>query len=109
MINTIENNNNIKKKNKHKHSIQCLNCGYKGHTISTCNYPITSYGIICYYIKNREIKYLMIQRKDTLCYCEFIRGRYKIDDINYQVISGHHRLAILKYLKYKKIKVVLFV
>tara|TARA_Y100000389_G_scaffold122321_1_gene119679 strand:+ start:371 stop:1234 length:864 start_codon:yes stop_codon:yes gene_type:complete len=81
MINTIENNNNIKKKNKH--SIQCLNCGYKGHTISTCNYPITSYGIICYYIKNREIKYLMIQRKDTLCYCEFIRGRYKIDDINY--------------------------
>ena len=25
----------------------------------------------------------MIQRKDSLCYIEFIRGKYKINDINY--------------------------
>ena len=26
----------------------------------------------------------------------------------YNVLSGHHRIAILKYLKYSKIKVVVF-
>ena len=54
-----------------------------GHTIKSCNYPITSYGIICYCKINNEIKYLMIQRKDSLCYIEFIRGKYKMNDINY--------------------------
>jgi 8-oxo-dGTP pyrophosphatase MutT (NUDIX family) len=87
MIQTIKNTNNLNDTNKikyyNKRSIQCLNCGYKGHTIKTCNYPITSYGIICYYINNGNIKYLMIQRKDSLCYCEFIRGRYKMNDLNY--------------------------
>ena len=63
--------------------IQCLNCGYYGHAIKTCNYPITSYGILCYYIQNNNIKYLMIQRKDSLCYIEFMRGFYNINNINY--------------------------
>ncbi len=31
------------------------------------NYPITSYGYLCYYIDiNDDIKYLMIQRKDSI-------------------------------------------
>jgi 8-oxo-dGTP pyrophosphatase MutT (NUDIX family) len=62
---------------------QCLNCGIYGHTIKNCNYPITSYGIICYYIQNNKIKYLMIQRKDSLCYVEFLRGYYNLDNIKY--------------------------
>ena len=62
---------------------QCLNCGNYGHTIKNCNYPITSYGIMCYYIKNSKIKYLMIQRKDSLCYVEFLRGYYDLDNIKY--------------------------
>lgn len=85
MINTINYNNIVRHQytyNKNK-NIQCLNCGFYGHTIKSCNYPITSYGIICYCKINNEIKYLMIQRKDSLCYIEFIRGKYKMNDINY--------------------------
>ena len=64
--------------------IQCLNCGHYGHTIKSCNYPTTSYGILCYFVQtNKKIKYLMIQRKDSLCYVEFMRGFYKLDNINY--------------------------
>lgn len=64
--------------------IQCLNCGYYGHAIKTCNYPITSYGILCYFVENnKNIKYLMIQRKDSLCYIEFMRGFYDLNNISY--------------------------
>ena len=83
--NNIFHNNTIDKQyvNKNK-NIQCLNCGFYGHTIKSCNYPITSYGIICYSkTTNNEIKYLMIQRKDSLCFIEFIRGKYKMNDVNY--------------------------
>ena len=48
MLETIKNNNKLKT-NNYK-NLQCLNCGYYGHAIKTCNYPITSYGILCYYI-----------------------------------------------------------
>ena len=33
--------------------IQCLNCGHYGHAIKTCNYPITSYGILCYFVEKQ--------------------------------------------------------
>tara|TARA_B110000091_G_scaffold209971_1_gene252010 strand:- start:683 stop:1564 length:882 start_codon:yes stop_codon:yes gene_type:complete len=71
-----------KKTNKYT-KLQCLNCGYYGHIIKTCNYPITSYGILCYIVKDNNIKYLMIQRKDSLCYIEFMRGFYELDNIPY--------------------------
>lgn len=67
-------------------NIKCLNCGFYGHTCKNCNYPITSYGLICTKFVNNKINYLMIQRKDTLCYTEFIRGKYNIENISY--ISG---------------------
>ena len=77
-----KNNNNNKK--EYKKTIECLNCGILGHTIKTCNYPITSYGIVCYYINNKkEIKYLLIQRKDSLCYIEFIRGKYDLTNLDF--------------------------
>jgi 8-oxo-dGTP pyrophosphatase MutT (NUDIX family) len=85
MINTINTNIILSKTHSHNRNknIQCLNCGFYGHTIKSCNHPITSYGIICYKKFNNEIKYLMIQRKDSLCYIEFIRGKYKLCDIKY--------------------------
>lgn len=66
----------------------CLNCSNKGHIYKTCNHPIISYGIICFkkYIdENNEVsfKYLMVQRKDSLAYVEFIRGKYQIEKKNY--------------------------
>jgi|TARA_B110000259_G_scaffold187844_1_gene243591 8-oxo-dGTP pyrophosphatase MutT (NUDIX family) len=88
------NNNSYNKNNKFQ-NIQCLNCGFYGHGIRTCNYPITSYGIICYLKKNENIEYLMIQRKDSLCYIEFLRGRYKPENMNYL-------LKLFKYITPKE-------
>lgn len=69
--------------NKNYNKKQCINCGTFGHTIKLCNSPITSYGIICYTIIDNTIKYLMIQRKNSITYIEFIRGKYSLDDVDY--------------------------
>ena len=61
----------------------CRNCGLTGHIYKNCLHPIISFGIICYKIDNGEIKYLMIQRKDSLSFMEFIRGKYETTDIEY--------------------------
>ena len=37
---------------------------------------ITSYGIISYTVADKEIKYLLICRKDSLGFIEFVRGKY---------------------------------
>ena len=69
-----------------KRDTQCINCGTYGHTSKYCNFPTTSYGVICYKISNikpKTLKYLMIQRKDTLCYVEFLRGKYEIENKDY--------------------------
>tara|TARA_B000000437_G_scaffold137607_2_gene99969 strand:- start:6773 stop:7603 length:831 start_codon:yes stop_codon:yes gene_type:complete len=61
----------------------CRNCGITGHLYKDCIHPIMSFGIICYKIENKQIKYLMIQRKDTLSFMEFVRGKYNLNDIEY--------------------------
>jgi len=61
----------------------CRNCGLNGHIYKNCPHPIISFGIICYKIENNEIKYLMIQRKDSLSFMEFKRGKYEINNIEY--------------------------
>ena len=55
----------------------CNNCGNYGHLFYNCKKPITSLGIIAYrYHVNGNIEYLMVQRKDTLGYVDFLRGKY---------------------------------
>lgn len=61
----------------------CRNCGVNGHLYKDCPHPIVSFGIICYRVENNVIKYLMIQRKDSLSFMEFVRGKYCITDMNY--------------------------
>ena len=51
----------------------CNNCGNYGHLYKNCRHPILSYGILLY---NTESKVLMIERKDSLSYIEFMRGKY---------------------------------
>ena len=57
----------------------CNNCGTKGHIFYQCKQPITSVGIIVF-IKNADglNEYLMIRRKDSIGYVEFMRGKYNI-------------------------------
>jgi len=89
-------------------NVYCVNCGEKGHVVRSCNGPITSFGIIAFkivynkrdemYDKNVDlakivessrsnendtypkIKFLMIQRKDTMGYIDLVRGKYPDDN-----------------------------
>ena len=61
----------------------CRNCGLNGHIYKNCPHPIISFGIICYKIEKNEVKYLMIQRKDSLSFMEFVRGKYDISNTEY--------------------------
>jgi 8-oxo-dGTP pyrophosphatase MutT (NUDIX family) len=57
----------------------CNNCGTKGHIFYQCKQPITSVGIIVFRINSVGIReYLLIRRKDTIGYVEFMRGKYNI-------------------------------
>lgn len=64
----------------------CNNCGNFGHIYKNCRHPILSYGIILYHKCNStgKIKVVMIERKDSLSYIEFLRGKYgSIYNIDY--------------------------
>jgi ADP-ribose pyrophosphatase YjhB (NUDIX family) len=63
--------------------IYCGNCGKNGHIYKDCMEPITSLGIIGYRFFNNEIKYILIQRKHSYGYVDFIRGKYNINNIDY--------------------------
>lgn len=69
----------------------CRNCGINGHLYKDCIHPIMSFGIICYKIdEDDNIRYIMIQRKDSLSFMEFIRGKYNVNDAMYirQLVSS---------------------
>jgi 8-oxo-dGTP pyrophosphatase MutT (NUDIX family) len=92
---------------KIRNNIYCSNCGKNGHRYKKCFNPTISLGIVCFkydthHINNiykcnlhndiynidthkniDNIKYLIVQRKHSLCYMEFIRGKYILKNINY--------------------------
>lgn len=61
----------------------CNNCGKNGHLFHQCKIPITSFGVIAFRIHNNRHEFLMIRRKDTLGYIDFMRGKYSIYDKHY--------------------------
>jgi len=65
----------------------CNNCGKHGHLFHQCKNPITSIGIIVFNKDTindlNERKYLMIRRKDSLGYVDFMRGKYPLYNIEY--------------------------
>lgn len=63
--------------------IYCNNCGLKGHMYKDCKQPVLSCGNLIFRKDTEEPKILMIQRKDSLCYIEFIRGKYDTYNIKY--------------------------
>ena len=66
-----------------KNELYCGNCGKKGHIYKSCLAPIISLGIILVDKQHDSLKYLMIQRRDTLGFVEFMRGKYSVNNINY--------------------------
>lgn len=70
-------------------SIFCNNCGKTGHLFHQCKLPITSIGIIVIRKKHDSIldhsKYevLIICRKNSLGFVDFMRGKYNINNRSY--------------------------
>jgi ADP-ribose pyrophosphatase YjhB (NUDIX family) len=64
----------------------CNNCGKGGHTFQQCKIPITSLGIITIKktVKN-DFEFLLICRKDSLGYIDFLRGHYDLDNKKYLI------------------------
>ena len=56
----------------------CNNCGKTGHAFHQCKHPITSIGIITFRASSEGIQYLLIRRKDSLGYVDFMRGKYPL-------------------------------
>jgi hypothetical protein len=81
----------------------CTNCGLSGHVFRNCLSPVTSYGVIAVRYQddlhssslfsktshvdngNQSIQFLLIKRKDSLAFVEFIRGKYSHQDEVYIV------------------------
>lgn len=72
--------------------ILCANCGCAGHVYRECNLPITSLGLLCFRWAVAEDgvgglirfpQYLMVQRKFSLCFVEFVRGKYDLQNRGY--------------------------
>ena len=65
----------------------CNNCGKQGHLFNQCKMPITSIGVIAFRISNvneeKRIEYLLIRRKETLGYIDFMRGKYSVQNKYY--------------------------
>lgn len=59
-----------------KNTNVCNNCGKQGHMFHQCKLPITSYGIITFRSSTEGLQFLMIRRKDSFGYIDFLRGKY---------------------------------
>lgn len=73
-------------------TMYCNNCGGRGHIFKTCKDPITSCGILLLRgifepmtlpIDASQVSVLMVKRKDSMAYMEFIRGKYDPLDPEY--------------------------
>jgi len=56
----------------------CNNCGIRGHISRDCHKPIRSYGVILIVNIDTEPKLVYVNRKDSVCYADLVRGRYDI-------------------------------
>lgn len=78
-------------------AIFCNNCGDRGHAFRDCKKPVLSCGIILMRDSTTQttspklpliannIEVLMIRRKDSMSYTEFMRGKYDPDNTAYVV------------------------
>jgi 8-oxo-dGTP pyrophosphatase MutT (NUDIX family) len=98
----------------------CINCGQTGHVFRNCLSPVTSYGLIAVRYTNDthqtslfskstsidngndSIQFLLIKRRHSIKYVEFIRGKYNPYDEDYiirllkSMTQEEHRLLLTK-------------
>jgi 8-oxo-dGTP pyrophosphatase MutT (NUDIX family) len=97
--------------------MECINCGIVGHSFRECSAPVSSFGILALReapapaaaapaaapaAEGKEVhnvQVLMIRRRDSLGYVEFLRGRYSLATtdfiqrlINQMTADEHRRL-----------------
>ena len=69
--------------------LQCRNCNLHGHVFRNCNSPTISYGIIAARVfrgaddAGDTLRYLLIQRRDSLSFIDFVRGKYHPQNLGY--------------------------
>jgi 8-oxo-dGTP pyrophosphatase MutT (NUDIX family) len=80
--------------------MECINCGIVGHSFRECSAPVSSFGIIAVRMSaavGGEPQVLMIRRRDSLGYVEFLRGRYTLTTTEFiqrlidQMTTDEHR------------------
>ena len=62
---------------------KCINCNQSGHAFRDCKEPVMSYGIIAIKYVDAVPHYLLIRRRDSLSYVEFMRGKYELTNPSY--------------------------
>jgi 8-oxo-dGTP pyrophosphatase MutT (NUDIX family) len=80
-------------------NIICRNCGKLGHKYKDCISPRLSYGIVLF---NDYNEIIMIERKESISYIEFLRGKYKIEDPEYIQLLFDRMSAFEKDVLLKK-------
>ena len=80
----------------------CNNCGKQGHLYHRCKKPISSIGIIAFRKVKGDFQYLMICRKDSLGYVDFMRGKYPLHSEFYiqniiDEMTNNEKQDLLKY------------
>ena len=78
----------------------CNNCGKNGHLYHKCKKPINSMGVIAFRKNKKNIEYLMICRKNSMGFVDFVRGKYPIyADFYIQNIINEMTQKEKKYLE----------
>ena len=93
-------NSNTNTKQVGKNYTFCNNCGKGGHQYHQCKMPITSIGIITVRSNNGVLEYLLIRRKDTLGYIDFLRGKFNLNSKSHIMnllneMTNHEKTRIL--------------
>jgi len=63
-------------------NVYCVNCNMNGHMYYNCKKPLLSNGIIAVKIakNDEENMYLMVKRKHTFGFIDFVRGKYSVNN-----------------------------
>jgi len=75
-------------RNSIQSTMYCNNCGGKGHLFRTCKDPVLSCGILLLNSPHLPVDWtttqiLMIRRKDSMSFAEFMRGKYDPTNLDY--------------------------